>query len=84
MARIVAAAVPPADEGNTTTLPGTLEQACQSLRKVREDEAVAERRQANGVSDTTSLQVEEVVTGKGYHSGHTLVNLEEVDSSVAI
>ncbi len=76
---IVAPAVHPADEGDPTTLPGTLEQACTSLQEVREDEAVAERRQANGVSDTTSLQVEEVVTDKGYHSGQTLVNLEEVD-----
>ena len=68
---IVAAELHPADEGDTTTLMGTLEQACESLQEVREDETVA--------ADTTSLHVKEVVADKGYHSGQTLVNLEEVD-----
>ena len=68
---IVAPAVHPADEGDTTTLPSTLEQACQSLQEVREDETVQ--------ADTSSLYVEDVVTDKGYHSGQTLVDLEEVD-----
>jgi transposase len=68
---IVAPAVHPADEGDTTTLPGTLEQACTSLREVREDETVQ--------ADTSSLYVKEVVVDKGYHSGQTLVNLEEVE-----
>ena len=68
---IVAPAVHPADAGDTTTLPSTLEQACASLQEVREDETVR--------ADTSSLYVEDVVTDKGYHSGQTLVNLEEVD-----
>jgi len=68
---IVAPAVHPADEGDTTTLPGTLEQACTSLQEVREDETVQ--------ADTSSLYVKEVVVDKGYHSGQTLVNPEEVE-----
>jgi transposase len=68
---IVAPAVHPADEGDPTTLMGTLEQACTSLQEVREDETVQ--------ADTSSLYVQDVVTDKGYHSGQTLVNLEEVD-----
>jgi transposase len=68
---IVAPAVHPADEGDPTTLMGTLEQACTSLQEVREDPMVR--------ADTSSLYVQDVVTDKGYHSGQTLVNLEEVD-----
>ena len=68
---IVAPAVHPADEGDTATLPGTLEQACTSLQEVRQDETVQ--------ADTSSLYVKEVVVDKGYHSGQTLVDLEEVD-----
>ena len=68
---IVAPAVHPADEGDTTTLLGTLEQACSSLQEVREDETVQ--------ADTSGLHVQDVVTDKGYHSAQTLVNLEEVE-----
>jgi transposase len=68
---IVAPAVHPADEGDTTTMWGTLEQACNSLQEVREDQTVQ--------ADTSSLQVKEVVVDKGYHSAQTLVNLEEVE-----
>lgn len=68
---IVAPAVHPADEGDPTTLPGTLEQACTSLQEVRADETVQ--------ADTSSLYVKEVVVDKGYHSTQTLVNLEEVE-----
>jgi len=68
---IVAPAVHPADEGDTTTLLGTLEQACTSLQEVREDETVQ--------ADTSALHVQDVVTDKGYHSAQTLVNLEEVE-----
>jgi transposase len=68
---IVAPAVHAADEGDTTTLLGTLEQACQSLQEVREDETVQ--------ADTSALHVQDVVTDKGYHSAQTLVNLEEVE-----
>ncbi len=68
---IVAPAVHPADEGDTTTMWGTLEQACQSLQEVREDATVQ--------ADTSELHVQDVVTDKGYHSAQTLVNLEEVE-----
>jgi transposase len=68
---IVAPAMHPADEGDTTTMWGTLEQACNSLQEVREDETVQ--------ADTSSLHVKEVVVDKGYHSAQTLVNLEEVE-----
>lgn len=68
---IVAPAVHPADEGDTTTMWGTLEQACTSLQEVREAETVP--------ADTGELHVQDVVTDKGYHSAQTLVNLEEVE-----
>jgi transposase len=68
---IVAPAVHPANEGDPTTMWGTLEQACQSLQEVREDPTVQ--------ADTRELHVQDVVTDKGYHSAQTLVNLEEVD-----
>ena len=68
---LVAPAVHPADAGDPTTLMGTLEQACQSLQGVREDETVR--------ADTSGFHLQDVVTDKGYHSGQTLVNLEEVD-----
>jgi transposase len=68
---IVAPAVHPADEGDPTTMWGTLEQACTSLQEVREDPTVQ--------ADTSELHVQDVVTDQGYHSAQTLVNLEEVD-----
>ena len=68
---IVAPAIHPADEGDTTTMWDTLEQACTSLQEVREDETVQ--------ADTSDLHVEAVVADKGYHSAQTLVNLEEVE-----
>jgi transposase len=68
---IVAPAVHPADEGDTTTMWGTLEQACNSLQEVRDDPTVQ--------ADTSDLHVQDVVTDKGYHSAQTLVNLEEVE-----
>jgi transposase len=68
---IVAPAVHPADAGDTTTMWGTLEQACTSLREVRDDETVQ--------ADTRDLHVQAVVMDKGYHSAQTLVNLEELD-----
>jgi transposase len=68
---IVASAVHPADQGDTTTMWGTLEQACTSLQEVREDPTVQ--------ADTSALHVQDVVTDKGYHSAQTLVILEEVE-----
>ncbi len=49
----------------------TLEQAAQSLQEVREDQDVE--------ADATDIGLKEVVADKGYHSGQTLVNLEEVE-----
>jgi transposase len=68
---VVAPAVHAADEGDPTTMWGTLEQACTSLQEVREDDTVQ--------ADTSGLHVKEVVVDKGYHSAQTLVNLEEVE-----
>jgi hypothetical protein len=71
---IVAAEIHPADQGDTTTLSGTLLRAAESLREVRDDDTVA--------VDTTGLVVKEVVTDKGYHSSQTLVDLEQIGSSL--
>jgi transposase len=68
---IVSAAVHPANEGDTTTLLGTLEQVADSLQEVRADEDVE--------AGTTDVEMKEVVADKGYHSGQTLLNLEEVE-----
>jgi len=68
---IVASVVHPADEGDTTTMWGTLEQASNSLQEVREDESVQ--------ADTSGLHVRDVTADKGYHSAQTLVNLEELE-----
>ncbi|MCH7813687.1 MAG: hypothetical protein IID40_06665 [Planctomycetes bacterium] len=62
---IVAAEIHPADQGDTTTLSGTLGRAVQSLGEVRDDDTVS--------ADTTGLMVKEVVADKGYHSSQTLV-----------
>ena len=76
---IVAAEVHPAHEGDTTTMWGTLEQAAESLRDVREDEQVRDNCKANGVADPSQLHIKATVQDKGYHSAQTLVNLEELD-----
>jgi len=83
---LVAAAIHPADQGDTTTIMGTLEQACQSLQEVREGQAVTPNGSEDSVTESpnqhvhgTSLHVKEVVADKGYHSAQTLVNLEELD-----
>jgi hypothetical protein len=68
---IVASVVHPADEGDTTTMWGTLEQASNSLQDVREDETVQ--------ADTSGLHMRDVTADKGYHSAQTLVNLEELE-----
>ena len=68
---IVAAEIHPADQGDTTTLSGTLVRAAESLREVRNDATVS--------AETDGLVVEEVVADKGYHSSQTLVDLEEID-----
>lgn len=76
---IVAAEIYPANQGDTTTLWGTLEKAAEALLEVSSDEQVAQTCQVNDVADPRELQVTEVVQDKGYHSAQTLVNLEEVD-----
>ena len=68
---IVAADIHPADQGDTTTLMGTLASATESLRDLRDDPTVA--------ADTDRWRVQEVVADKGYHSGQTLVDLEEIE-----
>jgi transposase len=75
---IVGVEIHEANQGDTTTVMGTLEKACASLQEVRQDESVRAALQAQG-RDAQSLQVRETVKDKGYHSSETLVNLEEVD-----
>lgn len=77
---IIAAEIHLANEGDTTTMWGTLEKAANSLQEVREDEQVVANCQANGVADPKSeLHIQATVQDKGYHSAQTLVNLEELD-----
>lgn len=68
---IVAIEVHPADNGDTTTMYGTLEKAASSLEEVREDSTVA--------ANTDDLYVREIVADKGYHSGPVLVDLEDME-----
>jgi transposase len=76
---IVAAEIHLANEGDTTTMWGTLEKAAHSLQEVREDAQVQATCQASGVADPSELHIEATVQDKGYHSAQTLVNLEELD-----
>jgi transposase len=76
---IVAAEIHLANEGDTTTMWGTLEKAAESLQEVRDDEQVVANCQANGVADPSELHIQATVQDKGYHSAQTLVNLEELD-----
>jgi transposase len=76
---IVAAEIHLANEGDTTTMWGTLEKAANSLQEVREDAQVQATCQASGVADPSELHIEATVQDKGYHSAQTLVNLEELD-----
>jgi transposase len=68
---ILATEIHPADDGDTTTMYGTLEKAASSLEEIREDSTVD--------ADTSDLYVREVVADKGYHSGQTLVDLEAME-----
>ena len=76
---IVAAEIHLANEGDTTTMWGTLEKAAESLQEVRDDEQVVTNCQAHGVADPSELHIQATVQDKGYHSAQTLVNLEELD-----
>lgn len=71
---IVAAVVHPADQGDTTTMHGTLERAAQSLQNVRGELAESGDHKA----DAGELQIREAVSDKGYHSAHTLATLAEI------
>ena len=68
---VVSAEIHPADQGDTATLLGTLAKAAENLAEVSYDDTVE--------SDTSQLEIEEVVLDKGYHSGQTLVDLETVE-----
>lgn len=76
---IVAAEIHPANQGDTTTMWGTLEKAAEALLEIRSDEQVAENCTAGGVADPGELHVKAVVQDKGYHSAATLANLEELE-----
>jgi len=76
---IVATEIHWANEGDTTTMWGTLEKAAESLQEVRDDEQVIGNCQANGVAAPSELHIQATVQDKGYHSAQTLVNLEELD-----
>ena len=66
---IVAAVIHAADQGDTTTIHGTLERAAKSLKRVRQ-------RTPSGQAD--DLDVRAVVSDKGYHSAETLARLSEL------
>ncbi len=77
---IVAAEIHLANEGDTTTMWGTLEKAASSLQDVRDDPQVQATCQANHMADPQDeLHIRATVQDKGYHSAQTLVNLEELD-----
>lgn len=81
---ILAAEIHAADQGDTATMMATLESAAHSLHEVRNDAQVVTTCKANGVIDPQasgwdSLQINEVVADKGYHSAQSVTNLEEVD-----
>ena len=68
---VLAVALHGADEGDTSTLLPTINQASENLRAVVDDERVAEK-----VDDDWAS---EVVTDKGYHSNGTMQDLAEVE-----
>lgn len=65
---IVAAEIHPANQGDTTTLHGTLERAAKSLKRVRHSTPAGE---------AGELDVRAVVSDKGYHSAATLARLSD-------
>lgn len=76
---IVAAEIHPANQGDTTTMWGTLEKAAEGLMEVRQDEQVIENCKSDGVAAPGDLHITEVVQDKGYHSAQALVNLEALE-----
>jgi transposase len=65
---IVAAEIHAADQGDTTTIHGTLERAAKSLKRVR---------RSTPAGKAGELDVRAVVSDKGYHSADTLTRLSE-------
>jgi transposase len=67
---VIAVTIQPADEGDTTTWRGTVEESWQNLNAVREDEQAARNLHLNSV--------EELVADKGYHSNQTMTDFAEL------
>jgi transposase len=68
---VLAVTIQPADEGDTSTWRQTVEETCQNLNAVKDDERVAQRVHPN--------PVEEAVADKGYHSNETMSDLKELE-----
>lgn len=68
---IVAVTLQGADQGDTTTLAVTLEEAGENLSEARED--------ARDGGSVTETLIAEVVADKGYHSNDTCRDLKEAD-----
>jgi transposase len=68
---VIAVTIQPADEGDTTTWRGTVEESWQNLNAVREDEQAARNLHPNSV--------EELVADKGYHSNQTMADFAELE-----
>ena len=68
---VLAVTIQPADEGDTTTWRGTVEETYQNLNAVADDERVADRLDPE--------PVKEVVADKGYHSNQTMTDLAELE-----
>ena len=66
---VVGVTLPAADEGDTTTLPFTIEEVEEQLERVAEDEDAKRKMHDKSMS--------ELVVDKGYHSNDTLVDLTD-------
>ena len=66
---IVAVTLQPADQGDTTTLPQTLEASAENLQEVQDDPRTA--------ACLAEPVIQEAVTDKGYHSNQTVRELSE-------
>jgi transposase len=68
---VLAVTIQPADEGDTTTWRGTVEETYQNLNAVADDQRVADRLDPE--------PVKEVVADKGYHSNQTMTDFAELE-----
>lgn len=68
---VLAVTIQPADEGDTTTWRGTVEETYQNLNAVADDARVAER--------VHPEPVRELVVDKGYHSNQTMTDFAELE-----